>query len=165
MRRTLGLVVVGLTIVVAASAWLQAQSTAAALQGAWRVESISNPQPPAIEPNKPMGLIQFAGSRYSIVYLSNSVRPNFGDGGAAKATADQLNAIWGPLTANAGVFTVTGNTIRTTAAVAKNPAVMAAGNFTEQTFTLNGDNLVLTQVRNNAGPITNPTTLRLTRAR
>ena len=112
-----------------------------------------------------MGLIQFSGRNYSIVFVSNSVRPDFPEGGAAKATADQLNTIWGPLTANAGTFTVNGNTIRQTRLVAKNPAVMAAGNFQETTFTLNGDTLVLTDVRNNAGPIANPTTIRLTRVK
>jgi hypothetical protein len=163
-RRTLGLVV-GLALVVGASAWLTAQSKPSALEGAWVVQDITSPQPVTPPRNKPTGLIQFSGRNYSIVLVSNSVRPNLPEGGAAKATADQLNAIWGPLTANAGTFTVNGNTIRQTRLVAKNPAVMAAGNFQETTFTLNGDTLVLTDVRSNAGPVTNPTTIRLTRVK
>jgi len=52
-----------------------------------------------------------------------------------------------------------------TRTVAKCPAAMASGKFVDQTFTLNGDTLVLTQVRNQAGPIANPATVRLTRAK
>jgi hypothetical protein len=69
----------------------------------------------------------------------------------------------GPLVANAGTFTVTGNIISQTYVVAKAP--VAAGNFAEWSFTLNGDSLVLTQVKNESGPIQNPVTVRLTRAK
>jgi hypothetical protein len=97
--------------------------------------------------------------------VDNSTRPVFGEGGAAKATADQLRAIWGGVTSNGGTFTVSGNTIRFVAIVAKNPKLMAAGAWGESTFTLNGDTLVLTTTRNNNGPEANPQTLRLTRAK
>ena len=104
-----------------------------------------------------------SGRHYSLFYLQNSARPKFGDGGADKATADQLRAVWGPFAANAGTFTVSGNTIRSTRMVAKNPGVMAAGNFQGDTFTLKGDTLTLTNVRNSNGPVLNPGTVRLTR--
>ena len=97
--------------------------------------------------------------------MNDSSRPPFGEGGAAKATADQLRAVWGGVTSNGGTFTVSGNTIRFVATVAKNPTVMAAGAWGESTFTLNGDTLVLTATRNNNGPEANPQTLRLTRAK
>ena len=49
--------------------------------------------------------------------------------------------------------------------MAKNPQVMDAGSFTEFTFTLKGDTLVLVSTRNDTGPATNPATYRYTRVR
>jgi hypothetical protein len=100
-----------------------------------------------------------------MVIVHNSARPDFGQGGEASATADQLRAIWGPLQANAGTFTVTGDTIRLARTVAKNPGVMAAGNYGEHSFKLNGGTLVMTETRTNAGPVTNPRTMRLRRVK
>jgi hypothetical protein len=105
----------------------------------------------------------FSGRYFSNVASNDGTRPALPEGGAAKATADQLRATWGPLVAGAGTFTVTGNTIRQTNVIGKGP--VASGNFAEWSFTLNGDNLVLTQVKNQNGPVANPVTLRLTRAK
>ena len=165
MRRTVRLVGVGFAIVVGMATWANAQSKASPLEGAWTIQQITYARPPANPPNKPTGLILFVGNHYSNQHVNDSSRPPFGEGGAAKATADQLRAIWGPLTSNGGTFTVSGNTIRYVATVAKNPAVMAGGTSFEDTFTLNGDSLVLTQIKNQAGPIANPATVRLTRAK
>jgi hypothetical protein len=163
--RTLGLFGASLAIVVGATGWVNAQSKPSPLEGAWSIQQITFAKPPANPPNKPTGLILFVGNHYSNQFVSDSSRPAFSEGGAAKATADQLRAIWGPLTSNGGTFTVSGNTIRFVATVAKNPAVMAAGNWFEDTFTLNGDTLVLTATRDNNGPAANPQTIRLTRAK
>jgi len=57
------------------------------------------------------------------------------------------------------------NTIKLTASVAKGTAAMAPGNFAEGTFTVSGDNLTVTQVRNQAGPIANPVTVHAVRAK
>jgi hypothetical protein len=166
MRRTFGLIVIGVALIVGASAWVAAQSGTSQLEGAWAVQEITSAKPPAFPPNKPIGLVAFTGRHYSLVVLVNSARPNFGEGGAAKATADQIRAVWGAaFAANAGTFTVSGNTIRYTAMVAKNPNVMAQGNFSEDTFTLKGDTLILTDVRTNNGPTENPQTTRLTRVK
>src|SRR5512145_1877504 len=94
MRRTFGLVVIGLALVVGASAWVAAQSGTSQLEGAWTVQEITTAKPPANPPNKPTGLIVFSGRHYSLFILGNSARPNFGDGGDGKATADQLRAVW-----------------------------------------------------------------------
>ena len=162
---TLGLFGAGLAIVIGAAGWVNAQSKPSPLEGAWSIQQITFAKPPANPPNKPTGLLLFVGNHYSSQFVADSSRPNFGEGGAAKATADQLRAIWGPLTSNGGTFTVSGNTIRYVATVAKNPNVMAAGNWFEDTFTLNGDTLVLTSARSNTGAIANPSTVRLTRAK
>jgi hypothetical protein len=165
MRRALGILVVGFATVIAATVWLHAQSSAAALQGVWQVQSVSFAKPPAVPVNKPVALIVFSGRHYATAGADAS-RADFPQGVTVdKATADQLRATWRSVVAEAGTFAVTGNTIKYTRMVAKAPANMASGNFTDQTFTLNGDTLVLTQVRSQAGPIANPATVRLTRAK
>jgi Lipocalin-like domain len=165
MRRTLGLAV--LSVVVAGGyLWhLSAQSSASALQGAWTIQSVTSPQPPVNPRRNPKGLIVISGNHYAQVGVGDTMRPSFPEGGAAKATADQLRAVWGPVIADAGTFTVSGNTIKLTASVAKGTAAMAPGNFAEGTFTVSGDNLTVTQVRNQAGPIANPVTVRAVRAK
>jgi hypothetical protein len=165
MRRAFCLVVIGISLIVGASAWVSAQSGTTQLEGAWAVQEVTAAKPLPNPPNKPTGLYVFSGRHYSLLVVQNSARPDFGDGGAAKATADQLRAVWGPFAANAGTFTVSGNTIRYTRMVAKNPGVMAQGNFEENTFTLKGDTLTLTSVRNDNGPTQNPPTIRLTRVK
>jgi hypothetical protein len=162
---TLGLFGASLAIVIGAVGWVNAQSKPSPLEGAWTIQQITFAKPPANPPNNPTGLILFVGNHYSNQHVDNSSRPAFGEGGAAKATADQLRAIWGGVTSNGGTFTVSGNTIRFVAIVAKNPNLMAAGAWGESTFTLNGDTLVLTTTRNNNGPEANPQTIRLTRAK
>lgn len=161
-RRALGLVV-GFVLVASTFTWVAAQSGPPGLQGAWTIQDVSSPKPADPPRNKPTGLVQFSGRHFSLVANNDATRPPLPDGGAAKATADQLRATWGPLVANGGTFTVTGNTIRLTNVVAKGPA--AQGNFAEWSFTLNGDSLAMTQVRNQNGPLQNPVTLKLTRAK
>jgi|KBSMisStandDraft_5_1062788.scaffolds.fasta_scaffold145506_3 hypothetical protein len=163
--RTLVLFGTSFAVIVAAAGWLNAQSKPSPLEGAWSVQSISFAKPPAEAPNKPTGLFLFVGNHYSGQILNNSTRPDFGQGGGDKATADQFRAVWGPFASNGGTFTISGSTIRFVRTIAKNPGVMAAGNWAENTFTLNGDTLVLTTTRNNTGPVANPQTLRLTRAK
>ena len=90
-------------------------------------------------------------------------RAGFDD--ANKATADQLRAAWGPLVADAGTFTVSGNTMKWTRLVAKNAPQIASGNYIEWTYTLSGDSLVITRTQDQAGPLANPATVRMTRAK
>jgi hypothetical protein len=165
MRKALGVLVVGLAILAAGSAWLHAQANGSALQGAWQVQGVSFAKPPAVPLNKPVGVIVFSG-RYYATAGADASRSDFPQGVTAdKATADQLRATWGSVVSEGGTFAVTGNVLKFTRSVAKGPANMAPNNFTEQTITLNGDSLVLVQVRNQAGPIANPATIRLTRAK
>lgn len=64
-----------------------------------------------------------------------------------KATADELRATWGPLQTQAGTFEISGNTLTTRASVAKSGLNTASGAFTENTFTLKGDTLVMVSTR------------------
>jgi hypothetical protein len=163
MNRTVLGLVLGFALVASNASRVTAQSGSAGLQGAWTIQEITTPQPSTPPRNKPTGLIQFSGRHYSTVAINDGMRPALPEGGAAKATADQLRATWGPVVANAGTFTVSGNIIRQTTVIAKAPVV--AGNFAEWSFTLTGDNLVMTQVRNQSGPAENPITLRLKRTK
>jgi hypothetical protein len=162
--RSVLIVLVGIAVVVGRLAQVSAQSDASPLEGAWSIQQITNAKPVNNPMKQPVGLMVFSGRHYSLVYV-DAVRPGTLPPSQEAATADQLRAIWGPLTANTGTFTVTGNSVRLVRVAAKNPNVMAAGNFQEYTFTRNGDSLVLTTVRGNNGPAANPQTLRLSRAR
>jgi hypothetical protein len=163
MRNTLALVV-GLATVVGAFPVANAQSNASQLEGAWAIQEVTSPKPMPNPPEKPTGLVVFSGRHYA-VSATDATRPDFAEGGPAKATAEQLRATWGPVQSEAGTFTVTGNTIRFTRVVAKGPAAMRPGNFVERSFMLKGDTLVVTDVRNQNGPAENPVTVRLTRAK
>lgn len=163
MRNTLALVV-GLATVVGALALANAQSNTSQLEGAWAIQELTSPKPMPNPPKKPTGLVVFSGRHYA-VSATDAARPDFAEGGAPKATADQLRATWGPVQTEAGTFAMTGNTIRYTRVVAKGLGAMAPGNFAEQSFMLKGDTLVLTQVRTQNGPTENPITFRLTRAK
>jgi hypothetical protein len=81
----------------------------------------------------------------------------------AKASADELRAIWGPFGGDAGTYEIGPNTFTTRPIVAKNPAAMAAGAFTVYSTKLQGDTLWLTEQRTNRGPVANPTTIKMIR--
>jgi hypothetical protein len=160
----LAIVLVGVGLVGLRLVNVSAQSDASGLEGAWSLQEITNAKPVNNPMKQTVGLIVFSARHYSMVYV-DAARPGTLPPNQEAATADQLRAIWGPLTANTGTFTVTGNSLRLVRVAAKNPNVMAAGNFQEYTFTRNGDSLTLTTVRGTNGPAANPQTLRLTRAR
>ena len=163
--RALGVVVVS-ALLVGGSVWLDAQSGRSVVEGAWEVQDVTFAKLTSAKPNKPMGLVLFTGNHYSQTYLrDSSPRPEVGPLGEDAKTIDQLRAAWGPLTSNAGTFEVSGNTLTTRGTVAKGNPPMAKGAFTENTFTLKGDALVLISTRDLAGPAANPRTLRLTRAK
>jgi hypothetical protein len=167
MRRPVRLVGIGIAIVIGMAAFVNAQSKPTPLEGAWMVQQITFAKPPANPPKNPTGLFLFVGNHYSLQVVNDSTRPDFGQGPDAvdKATAAQLRAIYDPFVSNGGTFTVSGNTVRFVRTVAKNPGVMASGNWAENTFSVNGDTLVLTTTRSNVGPTANPQTIRLTRAK
>jgi len=164
MRRTLSLSVFAAVMLVGYS-WVSAQSAASALQGAWQIDDVTTPRPvPDIPVRKPRGLIMFSGRYFSNV-AANTARGDFPEGRASRATADQLRTVWGQYVGETGTFEVAGSTLKWTRIAAKNPIAMAPGNFAEWTIMLNGDNLTMTEVRDQRGPIDNPVTIRLTRAK
>ena len=142
-----------------------AQSASGALQGVWQVTefNLSGPTPRTITlPEPRANLIIFTARHYSRVEVqSEKPRPVLSD--AAKATADELRATWGPFVGEAGTYEVTGSAVTMRPIASKNPAVMGPGVFIRYTFTVSGNALTLTQDRNQSGPFPNPFTVKAVR--
>jgi hypothetical protein len=163
--KRLSAAVVGTILIVGAAAVAQQRGgSQPSVVGVWKVSEatvtgpnarkIANPQP---------GIRIFTQRHYSIIEVQGDTsRPDLPPQG--QATDKQLADVWRPFVSNAGTYEVKGNEITTRAVVAKNPGVMRAGSFATVTFQLEGrDTLWLTQKSNDAGPVANPITYKLTR--
>ena len=139
-------------------------SRSAPIEGVWRTSAVTITGPGArtIDQLQP-SLAIITAKHYSRVELhAEGPRPSIAD--AAKATADELRQVWGPVVAEAGSYEVSGGNVLTLRpVVAKNPASMAAGAFTSYTYRIAGDTLWLTYRSTARGLVTNPPTIRLTR--
>ena len=135
------------------------------LQGVWQIAefNITGPSPRTITlPEPRANLVIFTARHYSRVEVQSEVpRPLLPD--AAKATADELRATWGPFVAEAGTYEVTGGSVTMRPIASKNPAVMGGNVFIRYTFTVAGNSLTLTQDRNQNGPFPNPFTIKAVR--
>jgi hypothetical protein len=144
---------------------MAAQSTREPIQGVWRVveATISGPGARTIAFAERPNLTIITASHYSRVEVqADGPRPILAD--VAKASADELRAVWGPFVSEAGTYEVTSGGFITMRPIAsKNPAVMGAGVFITYSYKLDGDTLSLSQQRNQNGPIANPFTLKLVR--
>ena len=142
-----------------------AQSTRASIQGVWRIveATIMGPGARTIPFAERPNLTIITARHYSRVEVqADKPRPILAD--VAKASADELRAVWGPFVSEAGTYEVTAGSFITMRPIAsKNPAVMGPGVFITYSYKLEGDSLSLTQERNQNGPFANPFTLRLTR--
>jgi hypothetical protein len=141
-----------------------AQSTQGSIQGVWRIVEANIPGPQgrtisfAGRPNQTI----FTAKHYSRVEIqSDGPRAILPD--VAKATADELRAVWGPVVTEAGTYELAPGVITMRPIASKNPAVMGDGVFIAYAYKLEGDTLSLTQQRNQKGPIANGFTLKLTR--
>jgi hypothetical protein len=165
-----------LFVVVAALAFgglsLVAQSKPS-IQGVWRVVEVTITSPTPTPGGLPKGthsnvqpsLLIFAGKHYST--LSDTAakpRPASGFKVTDKPTAEEMATQWGPFTANAGTYELSGNTLTRRIIVAKNPALQGGKSMTRSTVRLEGNNLWLTTTENSAGKIANPTTIKYVRA-
>lgn len=141
-----------------------AQSKSTPLTGAWRVTQVQTTGPNARTVNDPQpSLYLFTGNHYSIMSVnSDKPRPALPED-LSKATAAELTATYGPFTANSGTYEIQGGMATTHPSVAKNPGVMAPGAANTASFKIEGKILTLTNVKTSQGPVTNPTTLKLTR--
>ena len=140
-----------------------AQEPQAALQGVWRTVEVVVPGAPAQIYRPDATLAIFQGRHYSRVEVhGEQARPLLAD--QAKASADELRAVWGPFVGEAGTFELSANnTVTMQATVAKNPAAMQPGAQSVFTYRREGDLLILTQLRTPAGPSPVAVTIKLAR--
>jgi hypothetical protein len=142
-----------------------AQSARESIQGVWRIvgATITGPQARTISFAGRPNLTMITARHYSRVEVqADAPRPILAD--VAKASADELRAVWGPFVGEAGTYEVTPGGLVTMRPIAsKNPAVMGPGVFITYAYKLEGDRLSLTQQRNQSGPFANPFTLELVR--
>lgn len=121
------------------------------LPGAWRVTEATLKEVTNTAPAP--GLILFTEKYYSLVTdNAGEPRPDL-PADAATATAAQLNATWGPFSANSGTYEVVGNTVTLRPVVAQTPASMRSGGFTAYAFKLEGDMLSLTPTKTYDGKV------------
>ena len=142
-----------------------AQSTSQSIQGVWRIveATVTGPGARTISFAERPNLTIITGKHYSRVEVqADGPRPILAD--VAKATADELRAVWGPVVSEAGIYEVTSGGLVTMRPIAsKNPAVMGPSVFITYSYKLDGNTLWLAQQRNQNGPFANPFTLRLVR--
>ena len=141
------------------------QSARESVEGVWRVveAAITGPGARTIAFADRPNLTIFTARHYSRSEVqSDGPRPLLAD--VAKASADDLRAVWGPFVGEAGTYEATpGGLITMRPIVSKNPAVMGPGVFITYSYKLDGNTLSLTQQRNQSGPFANPFTLKLVR--
>ena len=110
------------------------------------------------------GLVIFTGRYYSrTTDTAARPRPTTGFKIPGMPALEELQARWGPFAANAGTYEVSGTTLTLRAVVAKDPRAQSEKNFTRLTVKLDGNNLWLTPVENEAGQIPNPVTSKFVR--
>jgi hypothetical protein len=142
-----------------------AQPTRDSIQGVWRVmeATITGPGARTIAFAERPNMTIITARHYSRVEVqADGPRPVLAD--VAKASADELRAVWGPFVGEAGTYEVIpGGFITMRPIASKNPAVMGPGVFITYAYKLDGDTLSLTQQRNQNGLFANPFTLKLVR--
>jgi len=141
------------------------QGKPSSVRGAWQVIQVTmtGPSPRTITIPEPRpNLTIISAKHYSHLQVtSEAPRPIPVD--MAKATAEELRAVWGPFSGEAGTYEIVDNTITMRPIVAKNPAAMTSGAFTTYGVKLQGDTLWVTEQRTHRGPIANPVTIKAVR--
>jgi len=114
-----------------------------ALEGAWIVASWESLNEEFIEEAQP-GIFIFTSKNYAIMYVNTDEERDGYDAEAGQNDDETLSA-YATLTANAGGYTVEGNTFTTFAYVAKDPNYMLGypANGVEHTFERDGNFLTI----------------------
>ena len=137
------------------NAFAQAKKSAdGGIQGVWRVTEREIKGPNARVNKSPQpNLYIFTRGYYSIVsVLDGKQRPNEPQD-LGKATAAELNAVWGPFVAQSGTYEIKGGNITLRPLVAKNPTVMAPGSATgTSSFKIDGKTMILMPQAVTQGP-------------
>jgi hypothetical protein len=150
--------IVSLALGLLISQALEGQSKQASIQGVWQVVevTITGPAARTITIPEPRPNLTILSARHFSQLHDDTARSRPVLDDVTKASADQLRAAWGPFGGEAGTYELTGNVITLRPIVAKNPAAMAPGAFTSYAYTLDGDTLRITALRNQNGPLANP---------
>jgi hypothetical protein len=160
-RYVLALLIGGMLI----SHAIAGQATSPSIQGVWQAVEVTMSESPARTitiPEPRPNLMVITARHYSRVQVeAEGNRPGIAD--AAKASADELRAAWGPFYAEAGTYEITGNRVTMRPVASKNPAAMAPGAFTTWSYRLDGNTLWVTAEGNQNGPIANPVTVKTVR--
>jgi hypothetical protein len=140
------------------------QMKTASIQGVWQAVEVTTTGPgartiPIPEPRPNLTIITLRHYARVAVEADSPRAPV----DAAKASADELRATWGPFAGEAGTYEMKGNVITMRPVAAKNPAVMAPGAFTTWTYKLTGDTLLVTLQGNQNGPIASAVTVKSVR--
>ena len=164
--RTLGVALVLSLMTV--PTFTQSKPTTRSIQGVWKIVKTSTAGPNGRTIDKSAselgGMIIVTAKHFAYVDVTaDKPRPALPPGGAVKATADELRGTWGPFDAQAGTYELKGNETTQNVLVAKAPGLMQPGASYVMSFKFDGDTLMITQVRNQAGPFPNPVTFTLTR--
>jgi hypothetical protein len=159
-RLVVGLLVLALEMSPLMPSTIRAQSTNESIQGVWQaVEVTINGH--KVKPQAELTL--FTKTHYSRTEVQ-SEQPRAPLQDPAKATADELRAVWGPFVGEAGTYELTGDHVITMRAmVAKNPAVMTNGAFRSFSYRIEGDTIFVNMLRTQDGPITPQITIKAVR--
>jgi hypothetical protein len=151
--------------VVLTGAGLTAQSTHGSIQGVWQAVEVTLTGPGAriiTIPEPRPNLIIITAKYYSRVEVhAEGPRPILAD--VARASADELRAVWGSFVGEAGTYELAASQLTLRPIAAKNPAVMAPGAFIVYSFKLDGNTMFVTQQRDHNGPVVNPATIKSVR--
>jgi hypothetical protein len=153
------------SVVVLTGAGLTAQSTHGSIQGVWQAVEVTLTGPGAriiTIPEPRPNLIIITAKYYSRVEVhAEGPRPILAD--VARASADELRAVWGSFVGEAGTYELAASQLTLRPIAAKNPAVMAPGAFIVYSFKLDGNTMFVTQQRDHNGPVVNPATIKSVR--
>ncbi|GAC1414784.1 MAG: hypothetical protein NVSMB62_01260 [Acidobacteriaceae bacterium] len=129
--------------------------------GVWKVSHVVTTGPTAMTITDPQPSVYiFTKGYYSAVIVrGDKARADLSE----KPTDAELAASAEPLTANAGTYEISGNTLTSHVIVAKSPNYMHAGSMSTWTIKGDGKTLTMTSATNQSGPVPNPVTVTLTR--
>jgi Lipocalin-like domain len=153
---------IGLLAIALSTANSYAQLKSTPLTGAWQITGATTAGPNGRATTKFPGVLIFTGKYYSRMLLASD-QPRSPLKDQSTATAAELLAAWGPLTAASGTYEIVGDMLNLRPMIAKNPQVMAPGVIDAFTFKVEGNTLTMTAIRNANGPVANGTIFTYTR--
>lgn len=159
MRLTTIVLLIVATFAVSAKA-----QTRSGIEGVWKLGEVTTTgENAATKQATQPSMYLFTKKHYSIIYVrGDAPRAEIAD--AKTATADDLRKVFvDDFIANAGTYEMKGGKLTLRPVVAKAPGFMKPGNYVTYAFKVDGNTMTITNESTNNGPVTNPTTVKLTR--